>query len=322
MHGPLVSVVIPFLDPSVDFLSEAVASVVAQDYRPIELILVNDGSQLSTVEAAKRLANEVGVPARFIEHSNGANRGSSAARNLGGAVARGEYLAFLDADDVWVSEKLREQVRFLQTAPLVAMVFGLTRYWYSWSSAQGTARSSDDFVVSRGVGRPVTFDPPLFVPRFLRGKVIVPSTSNTMIRRGAFIECGGFEESFRGMYDDQAFLVKLGLKQTVAGLPRCWDSYRQHPHSMTARMADPDAEIAARRTFLAWVRDYCGRQDISSPEVWEAINKEIWLSGNPRPAAHRLKRWWLRLEEAVLPAGLRRRLWRGSRGTRASAGGF
>ena len=321
MPGPLVSVVIPFLDPSVDFLSEAVASVVAQDYRPIELILVNDGSQLAIVEAAKCLAKDAGVPARCIEHPNGANRGISASRNLGGTAARGEYLAFLDADDVWVSDKLREQVRFLQTAPRVAMVFGLTRYWYSWSSAEG-APPADDFIVSRGVEHAVTFYPPLFLSLFLRGKVIVPSTSNTMIRREAFIECGGFEEIFRGMYEDQAFLVKLGLKQTVAGLPRCWDNYRQHAHSMTARIAELDAEIAARRTFLAWVRDYCGRQDISSPEVWEAINKEIWLSGNPRPAAHRLKRWWLRLEEAVLPASLRRRLWRGSRRTRASAGGF
>ena len=310
MHGPLVSVVIPFLDPPVKFLSEAVASVAAQDYRPIELILVNDGSKPAVVEAAKALAKEAGVPACCIEHADAANRGSSASRNLGVTAAGGEYLAFLDADDVWVSTKLSEQVRFLRNAPLIAMVFGLTRYWFSWSSAEGTA-SPGDFVVSRGVNRAVTFEPPRFVSKFLRGKVIVPSTSNTMIRHRAYIECGGFEETFRGMYDDQAFLVKLGLSHAIAGLPRCWDSYRQHRDSMTARVGESEGEIEARRMFLSWFSDYCARYDVRAPEVWEAVNKEIWLAANPGSPrlAHRVKRWSLKFEEAVLPAALRQRRW-------------
>jgi glycosyltransferase involved in cell wall biosynthesis len=103
MSGPLVSVVIPFLDPREDFFREAVASVEAQSHRPLELILVNDGSAASTVKLAKRLVDRVDLPARYVEHAGGANLGSSATRNLGASTARGEYLAFLDADDVWAS---------------------------------------------------------------------------------------------------------------------------------------------------------------------------------------------------------------------------
>jgi glycosyltransferase involved in cell wall biosynthesis len=306
MPGSLVSVVIPFLDPQSEFFTEAVGSVVAQDYRPLELILANDGSDPQTVELAKRLVSNAMVPARYVQHTGGANRGCSATRNLGAAAATGEYLAFLDADDVWVSTKLSEQVSILRNDPHVAMVFGHTRYWYSWQQ-NGVA----DFVVNRGVARNVTFHAPGFVALFLRGKIIVPSASNTMMRREAFLACGGFEESFRGMYEDQAFLVKLGLDHAVAGAPRCWDSYRQHPDSMTARSNEEGNENEARRAFLKWVGNYCTRRGIGAPEVREAVHKELWLAANPHSSQimHRLKRTWLRFEEAVLPAGLRQRIW-------------
>jgi glycosyltransferase involved in cell wall biosynthesis len=311
MARPLVSVVIPFLDPPADFFREAVASVAAQDYRPIELLLVNDGSVQTVVALARQLASDSGVPARYIEHPGGVNMGSSATRNLGASAASGKYLAFLDADDVWVSTKLREQVAILERNPNLALVFGLTRYWYSWLRTE--TATPDDFVVNRGVERAVTMAPPGFVARFLRGRIIVPSTSNTLMRRDAFVRCGGFEASFRGMYDDQAFLVKLGLGHSVAGVPTCWDSYRQHAASMTARAADLEHE--ARGEFLTWVRHYCAANGIDRAEVWEAINKETWLietaptRDRRSRIAHRLKRSWLRFEESVVPARLRQRLW-------------
>jgi glycosyltransferase involved in cell wall biosynthesis len=165
--GPLVSVVIPFLDPPVEFFRQAIESVLAQDYRPAELILVNDGSREAAVAVARRMADGDDMPVRYVEHRGGENRGSSASRNLGVSVAAGEYVAFLDADDVWVPGKLAEQVAYLQKRPQTAMVFGQTRYWYSWRDS-----AAGDFVVSRGVERETAFQPPDFVPRFLRGRVI------------------------------------------------------------------------------------------------------------------------------------------------------
>jgi glycosyltransferase involved in cell wall biosynthesis len=310
--GPLVSVVIPFLDPPVEFFRQAIESVLAQDYRPAELILVNDGSREAAVAVARRMADGDDMPVRYVEHRGGENRGSSASRNLGVSVAAGEYVAFLDADDVWVPGKLAEQVAYLQKRPQTAMVFGQTRYWYSWRDS-----AAGDFVVSRGVERETAFQPPDFVPRFLRGRVIVPSASNTMMRRDAYLACGGFEDSFRGMYEDQAFLVKLGLRYAVAGVPKCWDSYRQHAGSMTGRADALGTERIARRRFLEWVGEYCAQQNVQAPQLWEAVNKEAWLAradsrGVPtrgRRLATKMKLWSLRVEESIVPAAARRLIW-------------
>jgi hypothetical protein len=86
---------------------------------------------------------------------------------------------------------------------------------------------------------------------------------------------------------------------------------------MTARANELDAERHARITFLHWVRHHCRDKGIRSPDIWEAVNKETWLAeaapANVRPrtsrSVHRLKRWWLKFEELLLPAGLRQRIW-------------
>lgn len=302
----LVSVVIPFRDPQEQFFREAVASVIAQDYRPLELVLANDGSARPAVELARQLMASSGLPALLVEHPGGVSKGTSATRNRGASAAKGELLAFLDADDVWSPEKVREQVEILTHGPAIALVFGQTRYWYSWRRTRDA-----DFVVQRGIERDTIFEPPQFVASFLRGRVIVPSTSNTMMRRRAFEACGGFEESFSGMYDDQAFLVKLGLANLIGGVARCWDRYRQHDTSMTALAGQCGTELEFRRHFLSWIPAYCLRNGIDCPEVIEAASKEMWLAAGAHRSRllNRMRRGWLRLEEGVLPKAVRRRIW-------------
>ena len=274
MPGPLVSVIIPFLDPRDDFLRDAVASVEAQCYRPLELIFVNDGSAQSTVALAKRLADSVDLPARFIEHPRGANRGCSATRNLGASMARGEYLAFLDADDVWVSTKLGEQVDILRSDAKLAMVFGLTRYWYSWQQGDGSLPA--DFVVNRGVKRPVTMKPPAFVPLILRGRVIVPGPSNMMVRRDAYVRCGGFEETFRGMYEDQVFHAKLCLRFPVIVSSRVWYRYRQHPGAHTVLSNRAGQYRETREKFLNWVEEHLSKTEMNDIGLRKVLRREQW----------------------------------------------
>ncbi|HVX29430.1 MAG TPA: glycosyltransferase family 2 protein, partial [Nitrolancea sp.] len=111
-----VSVIIIFWNAE-PFLAEAVASVVAQSHPDWELLLVDDGSTDGSTEIAKQLIASDPERMRYLEHPGHANRGMSASRNLGIAHARGAYLAFLDADDVWFPQALAEQVEILRAEP-------------------------------------------------------------------------------------------------------------------------------------------------------------------------------------------------------------
>jgi glycosyltransferase involved in cell wall biosynthesis len=98
------------------FLAEALDSVFAQNYEPVEVLVVNDGSSDRTGEIARSF------PAlRYFEQEN---RGAGAARNLAIAQARGEYVAFVDADDLVPASKLSVQVGFLEENPAAAGVLG------------------------------------------------------------------------------------------------------------------------------------------------------------------------------------------------------
>ena len=114
---PLVSVVIAFLDGE-RFLREAIDSVFAQTYERWELLLVDDGSGPAASSIARECAAREPGRVRYLEHDEHRNRGLSASRNLGIAGARGVYTAFLDADDVWLPDKLMDQVAILESRPM------------------------------------------------------------------------------------------------------------------------------------------------------------------------------------------------------------
>lgn len=108
---PLVSAIITTFNRRA-FLREALASVLSQDYRNIEIIIIDDGSNDRSFQEAK------GLPVRYAWKENG---GISSARNLGIALAQGNYIAFLDCDDLWKKNKLSIQIRALANSdvPLV-----------------------------------------------------------------------------------------------------------------------------------------------------------------------------------------------------------
>jgi len=99
---PLVSVVIPFLNGE-QFLREAIESVFAQTYSHWELLLVDDGSSDASTQIAMRYAQQNGEKVRYLDHDGHLNRGVCASRNLGIRQARGELIALLDVDDVWLT---------------------------------------------------------------------------------------------------------------------------------------------------------------------------------------------------------------------------
>jgi len=116
---PLVSVIIPVYNGA-RFLADAVDSVRRQDYRPIEILVVDDGSTDDTPEVADGLAPHI----RYIRQDNA---GPPAARNAGLRHARGTVIAFLDADDLWTERKLAIQMARLTEPPAADVVLGYTR---------------------------------------------------------------------------------------------------------------------------------------------------------------------------------------------------
>jgi glycosyltransferase involved in cell wall biosynthesis len=113
---PAVSVVIPAFNAA-PYLRETIRSALAQTHRPAEIIVVDDGSTDATASIANRFGSRVRVISR--DHA-----GIGAARNAGVRAARGELIAFLDADDVWEPEKLARQVQLLAANPTLDLVFG------------------------------------------------------------------------------------------------------------------------------------------------------------------------------------------------------
>ena len=106
------------------YLRQAIESVLAQTYKPIEFILVNDGSVDGTEEILKQYTSQI----LYITRSN---QGQPAALNLGMAMAKSDYLTFLDADDLYMADKIALQMDILDQRPELDMVFGHLEQFFS-----------------------------------------------------------------------------------------------------------------------------------------------------------------------------------------------
>lgn len=282
---PLVSVVTIFFNAR-QFLSEAVESVLAQTCPDWELLLVDDGSTDGSRAIAEEHAARLPGRVRCLEHPGRANRGMSASRNLGLRHARGELIAFLDADDVWLPEKLERQVEALAAHPEAALVYGATRHWYGWTGRPEDA--ARDHPRMLGVPPGTLVRPPELVRLFLAHAAWTPGTCGVLIRREAVERAGGFEESFRGLFEDQVFFYKLLLQETAWIETGSWDLYRQHPESRCEvarreegfqrdRLRDP-----VRGIFLAWLERHLHERGIADREVRRLLRKELRPYRHPR----------------------------------------
>jgi glycosyltransferase involved in cell wall biosynthesis len=276
---PLVSGIIIFLNAE-RFIAEAIESVFAQTYEHWELLLVDDGSSDGSTAIAQHYAARYPTRVRYLTHPGRQNRGMSASRNLGMRQARGEYLAFLDADDVWLPDKLAQQVAVFEAQPEAAMVYGRTLIWHSW-----TGRPEDqgrDHTLDLGVVPDTLLRPPALFLLLLRNQVQTPTTCNAILRRSACATLGGFEERFRGMYEDQAFFAKVHLQRAVFVADACWAKYRQHAASCSAASTTMRAYYAARLPFLDWLVEYMRVQGFNrNVRVWHAAQKELWRCQHP-----------------------------------------
>lgn len=275
---PLVSCIMIFLDAET-FIQDAIQSVFAQTYQQWELLLVDDGSTDRSTMIAQRYVQQHPQRVRYLEHTQHQNLGMSASRNLGITHARGPYIAFLDADDIWLPYKLHDQAALLEAYPEAGMVYGPTQYWYSW-----TKKPDDrdlDFEGDIGVPPNTLIEPPALLKLALKTDgATMPGICSVMVRRETIEAVGRFETSFRGLYEDQAFLVKVFLKSAVFVTDSCLDLYRQHPDSccslaIASGHYDPGRPHLARRTFLRWLAEYLSAQRVQDREIRQALEQTL-----------------------------------------------
>jgi len=273
---PLVTAITIFLNAE-RFIEEAIESVFGQSYQEWELILVDDGSTDGSTQVAQSYANRYPKKVRYLEHPGRENRGMSASRNLGLMHAQGEFIAFLDADDVWLPEKLKQQVEILNSHPEAAMVYGATQYWYSWTGESVDARR--DFVTEPGVKPDTLVRPPALVSALLQNQIA--TSTGCLTRREIMQQVGGYEESFRGMFEDQVFHSKISLRAPVFVSSQCWYRYRKHSASCCAVAENSGEHRTHRLTFLNWLERYSSEQGVDDPALRQAIKKEQWKSEHP-----------------------------------------
>ncbi|MDK3256759.1 glycosyltransferase family 2 protein [Blastococcus capsensis] len=271
----LVSVVTIFKDPGA-FLAEAVDSVRAQEHRAWELLLVDDGSVDGSGDLAREWAAQDPQRIRYLHHPGGVTRGKSTSRNLGISAARGEFLALLDADDVYLPDKLRRQVRLLDEHPRSAMVYGPTRYWYGWTGRpQDAAR---DRLAGLGVRPEAEHPPPTLLTRFLCEPGVVPCTCGLLARTAVVRRLGAFDREIEHLFEDQVLLAKICLEERVYVEGRCGDLYRQHDASSSTRAIaageyHPVRPNPAEETYLRWLHGYVRARGVRDAALTRALRR-------------------------------------------------
>jgi hypothetical protein len=213
-----VSVIIPAYN-SAATIERAIASVRAQRGGPgIEIIVIDDGSSDNTMEVV-RAAIRPGE--NIFLSALPSNRGASAARNAGIAVARGKYLAFLDADDIWLDNKLRKQVAAIESAPGITLV-----------SCNSQMTSAAGLRLKEGhLNRPPVEGAEawktLLVYNFLPTPTVLTHTS--LVR-----ELGGFDENM-AVGEDLDLWIKLATRGKILVLPEILINYYDLNNSLMKR---------------------------------------------------------------------------------------
>lgn len=277
---PLVSVVMPAYNAA-PYLEAAIRSVLEQDYPAVELIVVDDGSSDGTPEFAAGFGERVRVLCQQ-------NAGPAAARNRGMAAARGELVAFLDADDVWLPGKLRAQVDYLRDHPEVGVVYG---GFLRWSAAPDGSFGPPPVPPGADPGEPLVREQSGWIYTGLLFDNIV-HVITAMLRKPVIDRLGGFDETLR-TGEDYDFWLRASRLFQAAKLNRTLAWYRLHAAS-TTRV--PRAENNEYRVLSKMLKQYGATGPDGVPAAASRVRERLfqlcfshgyfhYWQGNPRVAA-------------------------------------
>lgn len=208
MANPKVSVIIPAYN-AIAYLPKTLASVQQQTFKDFEVLVIDDGSTDSTADWVNSLSDR---NVQLIVQKNG---GCASARNRGIQAARGDYIAFLDADDIWEPSKLEKQAHILETSAAV----GVVNTWISNIDSQG-----------QPIGNLGTPDAEGKVWAQVIEENPIMCGSAPMVRRQCFDAVGLFDQSLRSA-EDWDMWIRLAKKYEFAVVKEPLVRYRIHPKS-------------------------------------------------------------------------------------------
>lgn len=207
---PKVSVVIPAYN-AMTYLPISVESVLRQTFTDFEVLIINDGSLDHIMEWASGITDQ---RVRLISQEN---QGVSAARNTGIAQAQGDYVAFLDADDLWEPTKLEKQLRCLEDNPAVGLV-------YTWTAL------IDEF--GKPTGRVFASHAEGDIWKQLIENDMISTGSSTMLRRSCFETVGVFDRSL-AFAEDFDMWLRIAARYPLTVVKEPLTLYRQHSNNTT-----------------------------------------------------------------------------------------
>jgi glycosyltransferase involved in cell wall biosynthesis len=270
----LISVIIVFFNAE-KFIQEAIESVFAQTYSNWELLLIDDGSTDGSTKIARQCAEQYPQKVTYLEHANHKNLGAAAARNLGINKSNGEYVTFLDADDVWLQQQLNAQMVIMRAYPDVAVTYGHIFYWYSWTGKPDDKRRDRvDRLRMKQEDCNTIIKPPDLLKKWVKCIGASPGMSCVIVRREALERIGGFEESIPVILDDQVFFVKIFAGEPVFVASQIWSKYRQHQDSSCSSI-DKQKHCAISLRFWKWVKQYLANKRIKDEEMVSIIEERI-----------------------------------------------
>jgi glycosyltransferase involved in cell wall biosynthesis len=211
---PKVSVIIPTYNYG-KFIDEALASVFNQTFQDFEIIVIDDGSTDNTRQRISTYGDRV----RYFYQEQ---KGPAAARNLGIRESRGEYIAFLDADDLWYPAKLEKQMALFESNPRLGMVLS------------DNALFDDNGIYKSYVNKKrYLFSGGIITNIFLRSGVVTPTV---IVRKAVFKKVGLFEESLHIAEDDNMW-IRIAIEYEVGIVDESLAQIRDHC-SRTMRVSD------------------------------------------------------------------------------------
>ncbi len=226
---PLVSVIIPNYNYE-KYITRTIDSVLEQTYKHIEIIVVDDGSKDNSLKVLEKYGHKITV----LEQ---ANQGVSLARNTGVAVSSGEYVAFLDADDIWLPAKLEAQMQKFFDNPDFGLVHCSMTYIDRNDEISGENRNGKEGRLASDILR-------------LDGGAIVGAGSTCLIPKRIFDEVGGFDLD-QTTAADWDFCYRVAKKYEIGFICEPLVLYRIHDSNMHSNIGamEHDVKIGFLKAF-------------------------------------------------------------------------